>query len=57
MKGTSKSQKKYKREAILKSKRFKGYQKDFLKALLTEPEYTIEEAKEIVEKFFGKKEE
>lgn len=54
MKGTSKSQKKYKREAILKSKRFKGYQKDFLKALLIEPEYTINEATEIVEKFFGK---
>lgn len=54
MKGTSKSQKKYKREALLKSKRFKGYQKDFLKALLIEPEYTINEATEIVEKFFGK---
>ncbi len=46
--------KKYKREALLKSKHFKGYQMDFLKALLTEPEYTLEEAKEIVQEFFGK---
>lgn len=47
-------QKKYKTEILLKSKRFKNYQIDFLKALLTEQEYTLKEADQIVEKFFGK---
>ena len=47
-------QKRYKTEILLKSKRFKKYQIDFLKALLTEPEYTLKEAEQIVETFFGK---
>ncbi len=47
-------QKKYKREALLKSKIFKGYQKDFLAILLNKPEYTLSEAKKIVTDFFKK---
>lgn len=44
--------KKYKTEVILKSKKFAGYQKDFLKVLLTKDEYTIAEAQKIAEAFF-----
>ena len=48
--------KKYTREAILASDLFKGYQRDFVSALLVKPEYTIAEAKKIVSVFFDKKE-
>lgn len=48
--------KKYKREAILASDVFKGYQRDFVSALLDKPEYTLAEAKKIVSAFFNKKE-
>ena len=41
----------------LASKEFSGYQPDFAKVLLTKPEYTLEEAKEILDKFFENKEE
>lgn len=44
--------KKYTREAILASKEFKGYQKDFLSVLLKKPEYTLKEAREVVSEFF-----
>jgi len=47
---------KYKTESLLKSKAFASYQQDFARALLPDPEYTMEEAKEILDKFFGKKE-
>uniref|UniRef100_UPI000ADA600F hypothetical protein n=1 Tax=Clostridium sp. NkU-1 TaxID=1095009 RepID=UPI000ADA600F len=47
---------KYKTEVLLKSKGFASYQQDFARALLPDPEYTVEEAKEILDKFFGKKE-
>lgn len=46
--------KKYTREAILASKEFEAYQQDFVKALLVKPEYTLAEAKEVVEAFFMK---
>lgn len=49
--------KKYTREALLKSKRFSSYQKDFLAAVLNKPEYTIAEAEKAVEAFFGKERE
>lgn len=45
--------KKYTRAAILRSKRFSGYQKDFLAAILTKPEYTVTEAERAVRAFFG----
>lgn len=48
---------KFKTEELLGSRRFRHYQKDFAKALLKEPEYTAEEAEEILTKFFGKKKE
>lgn len=41
---------KYATAKILKSKAFAGYQQDFLKVILREPEYTLDEAKELVEK-------
>ena len=37
-------------EKLLKSKALSGYQKDFAKAILTEPEYTLEEAINTLEK-------
>lgn len=49
--------KKYTREALLKSKKFSGYQKDFLAAVLNKPEYTLAEAEKAVEAFFGKERE
>lgn len=44
----------YTREALLHSKRYAGYQKDFLAAVLCKPEYTIAEADKAVKAFFGK---
>ncbi|MDU0931215.1 hypothetical protein [Hungatella sp.] len=38
----------------MKSKTFSGYQRDFAKALLVKPEYTMEEAKKVLDNFFGK---
>lgn len=37
---------------LLASKALSGYQRDFARALLTEPEYTLQEAKAILDKFF-----
>lgn len=47
---------KYKTESLLKSKDFTGYQQDFAKVLLPDPEYAIDEAKKILNQFFNKKE-
>ncbi len=46
--------KKYSREALLRSKEFSGYQKDFLGVLLCRPEYTLQEARRIVKNFYQK---
>ena len=46
--------KKYTRDALLRSKRYAEYQKDFLSAVLKEPEYTLAEADKTVKAFFGK---
>ena len=46
--------KKFTSEAILASEEFRDYQQDFVKALLVKPEYTLAEAKRIVEAFFMK---
>ena len=46
--------KRYTREALIKSKRFSHVQQDFLKAILVKESYTIAEAeKEIKEKLGG----
>lgn len=45
---------KYKSESLLKSKALSNYQIDFTKALLTKPEYTVEEAKAVLDQFFRK---
>lgn len=47
-------EKKYAREALLRSKRYAGYQKDFLAAVLKEPFYTLAEADKAVKAFFRK---
>lgn len=47
---------KYKTESLLKNKGFANYQQDFARVLLPDPEYTAEEAREILDKFFEKKE-
>lgn len=41
-------------EKLLKSKALADYQKDFAKAILTKPEYTIEEAKTALDKVLKK---
>lgn len=47
---------KYKTESLLASKALAGYQQDFARVLLPDPEYALEEAKEILDKFFEIKE-
>lgn len=47
---------KYKTESLLRSKEFASYQQDFARVLLPDPEYAVEEAREILNKFFEKKE-
>lgn len=46
------TEKTYPTEALLRSKAFAGYQRDFARALLTKPAYTVKEAKQILDKFF-----
>lgn len=54
MKKEAMSQEKhYKREALLKSARFSHVQQDFLRAILTEENYTMAEAEKAVSAFFG----
>ncbi len=48
--------KKYTREALLCSKKFAMYQKDFLAVILKKPEYTMADAVKTVEAFFHEKE-
>lgn len=43
-------EKRYPTERLLRSKLLSGYQQDFARVLLTEPEYTINEAKAILDK-------
>lgn len=39
----------YPTERLLRSKHFAGYQQDFARVILTEPEYSIEEAKKLLD--------
>ena len=41
----------YPTDQLLASKALSGYQRDFAKTLLTGPEYTLQEAKDILDKF------
>ncbi len=41
--------KSYATEKLLKSKEFAGYQQDFARAILTKSEYTVEEAKKVID--------
>lgn len=43
-------EKRYPTERLLRSKLLSGYQQDFARVILTEPEYTIAEAKAILDK-------
>ena len=43
-------QKKYPTAKLLKSKALSGYQQDFARVILSEPEYTIEDAKAALDK-------
>lgn len=54
MKRSQTAQKRYTREALLHSRRFARYQRDFLRAVLHKPEYTMAEAERAVKAFFGK---
>ena len=56
MAGKEKNEKKYKTEALLKSKRFSHIQRDFLQAILWKESYTIPEAQKAVREFFKEKE-
>lgn len=47
-------QKKFTREALLVSPRYKKYQQDFLGVVLSKPEYTLAEADKAVKAFFEK---
>lgn len=42
----------YPTAVLLNSKALSGYQRDFAKVLLTKPDYTLQEAKDTLEKFF-----
>lgn len=44
----------YPTEQLLNSKALEGYQRDFARVLLPEPEYTLEEARSVLDKFFRK---
>lgn len=46
------TEKTYPTEDLLNSKALAGYQKDFARALLVKPAYTLREAKQILDKFF-----
>jgi len=51
MSKTSKEEeKKYPTSKLLKSRHLAGYQGDFAKVILTEPAYTISEAKKVLNK-------
>lgn len=52
LKKTEKKVKKYHADRILKSKAFSEYQQDFAKVVLGDKEYSIQEAKAVLDNFF-----
>jgi len=53
---TLQAEKEYPTEKLLKSSHLAGYQRDFAKVILTEPKYTISEAKAVLDKALKGKE-
>lgn len=51
---TAKKAKKYRTDLLMASRELRGYPKCFLQALLTEPEYTKEDALKIAQDALGK---
>lgn len=47
------NEKTYPTGTLLESRALAGYQKDFARAVLTRPAYTLQEAKAVLDKFFG----
>ena len=47
---SQRKQKKYPTAKLLKSKALSGYQQDFARVILSEPEYTVEDAKAALDK-------
>lgn len=41
----------YPTEQLLNSRALSGYQRDFARALLKKPEYTLQEAKDVLDQF------
>lgn len=50
--GTEKAVRRHPTQLLLKSKALSGFQPDFAQAVLTEPEYTVEEALAALNHFF-----
>ena len=48
-KQTPETVQRFPRSVLLKSKALKGYQQDFVRVILTDPEYTLEEAIDLLE--------
>ena len=48
-KQTPKTAERFPRSVLLRSKALKGYQQDFVRVILTDPEYTLEEAIDLLE--------
>lgn len=46
---TTEPEKKYRTSKLLKSKALAEYQQDFARVILTKPEYSIREAKEVLD--------
>lgn len=51
----AKADTKYTREVLIKDARYAHVQQDFLGVILHEPMYTLKEADDAINKFFGKK--
>ena len=47
----NKAEKTYPTESLLRSKALAGYQPDFARSILTKPEYSVREAKEILDNY------
>ena len=47
-------EKKYSTEKLLKSRRLAAYQPDFARVILTEPEYSVEEARAALDAVLGR---
>ena len=46
-----KTEKTYPTESLLRSRALEGYQPDFARSILTKPEYSVREAKEVLDNY------